>query len=203
MAKRARVWTGTQWDDVAVQLPDLSNYSTTSQMNTAIDAAKGLVLISSQTFTAQSSISYNNVFTSTYENYKIFFNAVTNSSDGDLAFRLRASGTDYTTANQHYTYIERAGSGFNTGAAASGTGIDIGKGRPSKSDIEITVFSPQRASTQTTLLSNCMYFSSGVNHGNFQGGGAFNTTSSYDGFTIYVGGGQTITGRIRVYGIQN
>lgn len=31
MAKQPRVWTGTQWDTLAVTLPDLSNYSTTTQ----------------------------------------------------------------------------------------------------------------------------------------------------------------------------
>ena len=37
MAKQAKVWTGSAWADLASATTDLTPYSTTAQMNTAIN----------------------------------------------------------------------------------------------------------------------------------------------------------------------
>ena len=65
MAKQPRVWSGSQWEPLAVTLPDLSNYSTTTQMNTAIsDASTGTRLVSG-TFSGASALNVSNYLSDT------------------------------------------------------------------------------------------------------------------------------------------
>ena len=68
----------------------------------AIDAtvfglAAGLKLINTTTFSAVSSQSVNDVFSATYDNYKIVCQ-FSSSADQEVFFRLRASGSDLTTS---------------------------------------------------------------------------------------------------------
>lgn len=163
-------------------------------------ASGALTYIGGSTFSAQTSVSYNNVFTSTYENYKIIFNGRTSGSD-DINLRVRASGTDYSSSNYNFTTIERAGAGFFTNAGV-GTVVILGLGRVTKTDIEATIYSPQVASTTTSVTTNGMYLAAGSAHANTLFAAAINSTAQYDGFTIYPAAG-TITGTIRIYGISN
>jgi hypothetical protein len=65
----------------------------------------GLVLLGTQTFSGVTSQSFNNVFSATYENYRILYNLTTaNASDG-VNLRMRASGTDNSGATNYRTSL--------------------------------------------------------------------------------------------------
>lgn len=59
----------------------------------ATDSELGLVHINTTTITSAASFSINNVFDSTYDNYKII-GKLSNTTDVSVDFRLRANGSD-------------------------------------------------------------------------------------------------------------
>ncbi len=160
---------------------------------------QGLVHINTTTFSAVSSVSLNDVFTSSYINYLILVNLI-GSSTVAMQYRLRASGTDASGAN-YSSQLLIAESTTVQGIRATGqTSARFGAVGPTQSGLSVTFFQPQLAAvTNTTNLQN------------FRSGGGISVTSevsshdlssAYDGVTIFPTSG-TITGTIRVYGYKN
>jgi hypothetical protein len=66
----------------------------------SVGASSGFTFITGTSFSAVTSVSLPaSTFTSTYRNYKIFYDISTMSADATLTLRLRASGTDNSTNN--------------------------------------------------------------------------------------------------------
>jgi hypothetical protein len=151
------------------------------------------------TFSAQTIVSFNDVFTSTYENYVIKLNLTANTT-ADLYLRVRASGTDLSSAVYYYTNIHRSNTAFSNGAQNRGESI-IGIIKPTKTAIDVSFFSPQ-LTTRTSLTSNGSYFETSGAYGNWLSSATVDDALSYDGFSIIPVSGN-ITGTIRVYGVQN
>jgi flagellar hook assembly protein FlgD len=82
----------------------LEVYNGTNWVGVAPTTTQGLTLINTTSFSAVSSVSLTaNTFNSTYTNYKILLRVNAKSgADSALILRLRASGTDSTTANYNY-----------------------------------------------------------------------------------------------------
>jgi len=152
------------------------------------------------TASAVNSLSLNGVFSSTYVNYIIEYNEVTTSGNDQICnMRLRASGTDntsaiYKLASIRVAYTGGGGSGYSGGSETGWVFVinsdEIKTGSP------IFVNSPNVA----VETSYSTVYSSGENAGYIAG--FHNTASAFDGFTIYPSGG-TISGIFRVYGISN
>jgi hypothetical protein len=156
-------------------------------------ASSGLTLINSTSFSAVSSQSLNNVFSSTYDNYQIVLRLVGTTSIA-LRARLRVSGSDNSTASS-YTSQEVRGS--STTAAAFQT-IDsffqIGYASDEPSNFNLTFFKPFVAvKTSFIGLGGRLDRMAAIN-------GFHNQTTSYDGITI-IPESSTITGDISVYGL--
>jgi hypothetical protein len=159
-----------------------------------------LVHIATETFSAVSSVSLDNVFTSAYDNYKIVFSPILGSTDSNLHIRLRASGSNITAAN--YKYIRQY---FGT---SSGTQLDaaanlfhfayVVTGKAFISSLDI--LSPNLA--ETTGMVGAVGFDNATNLYISMASGVYNATTISDGFTIYPASGN-ITGTIRVYGYRN
>ena len=165
---------------------------------------QGLVHINTTTFSAVSSVSIDDVFTSDYDNYRIIINSLSTNGAQALLMRLRLAGTDNTTANHYYMSAGHdsgnSGSSFGAGNqtrwqltfmdtnVASITAIDFPK--PWVSERKFVVC------TSTGMNSNNTQYATRVT------GLAQNGASSGDGFTTFVSSG-TITGTIRVYGYKN
>jgi hypothetical protein len=157
----------------------------------------GLVLLNTTTFSAQSSVSFNNVFSSTYENYLVKLN-LTASAQDELRLRLRASGTDFTT-NSAATRIERRNGAFETDDTAR-TYAWIGQARGTTTNVEVSVLAPNTTKNKS-VLSNCAYSQAGANHGNLMTMYTAESATQFDGFTVYPASGN-ITGTIKVYGYK-
>jgi hypothetical protein len=170
--------------------------ATAPEWFTPAAAGSDYKLIQTTTFSAVASISLNNVFTSTYENYEIYINSFPTSTADTTTFRLRASGTDATTN------YECGRLGFNGSVVFSTlnpTGTDdwyIGyDGSATNSCAKMTIFRPQ-------LAEPTKFYSTGVTGAMpFQSTGGTNSNStSYDGFTLAIITG-TFTGNVSVYGL--
>jgi hypothetical protein len=159
----------------------------------ATPASAGLVLINHTTFSAVSSQSLNNVFSSTYTNYQIIILAIPTAGGPDLSLRLRASGTDNTTAS---SYLQHRDASFST------TSLDA-----DQTSNLFTISSIQDVQCLTTTMLGNPFASLATSILSIGGRagltqtvtGHHTATSSFDGFTI-LPSSSTMTGSVSVYG---
>lgn len=161
-----------------------------------------LVHINTTSFTAVSSVSLNDVFTSAYENYLVVFNIPTKVTNATLTLRLRASGTD-TTTNYRWARGEFISSAASSGQEEdnSATSLEILFQEGSAlATGEITFYAPFIANRTLvsfeTLQTGATSFVSRV------GGGVQTDSTAFDGISLITSAG-TMTGNIRVYGYKN
>jgi hypothetical protein len=163
------------------------------------DNGKGTV-----SFTSASTISLNDVFNSTYTNYRILLRLTSGGSAGNVCMRLRVSGSDNSTNNYY--------SGFSFDRFTNTTGN--GAGNPNTTYVlpamtstgqvfsfNMDVFYP--FTTNTTLIS---YKGTGqdVTSGySMVGAGYHEVSSSFTGFTMFSNNGNLGTGTVSVYGYNN
>jgi hypothetical protein len=181
---------------------DASLFSITSGKNV------GNVLISSQTVTTSSLVTFDNVFTSGFENYLIEFNGRSSGPTAQMRSKFRTGGV--ANSNSNYAFVVTQATSSNTGPTnrAWGTGssdielIDMDSTTGSNQSILLNVFSPQ-----ATQYTRWTFFASNVGSGSavigYQiSGGAFTNTTSFDGIQFSLVSG-TITGSFRIYGLRN
>lgn len=166
---------------------------------TQVDAKSGLVFISTTSFSAVSSQSINNVFTSNFDHYRIIVGIETSSNTGtQVALRLRASGTDTTTnyaSNGWYLQLNGASSGAE-GSQTGFLGVGYTSGVNSWSYFIGDVLYPNVA-RQTGLVGIDMRSDA---YGTFRSGIQTGTTQ-FDGVTIYPANTTpTFTGKVTIYG---
>lgn len=167
----------------------------------------GLVLINKTDFSASSSTSINNVFTSTYDKYKMILD-VTTSVVGrtDISFRFRVNGSDDTQSlygiASHYVR-DNGGTGSNYTSGGQGYWpLVVSEHNNGYAFAEFTFLKPS-----TTLATKRFYglisqpMSGIVGSQSGYAGGAYFGSTAFDGFTIYPNQGN-MTGTISVYGYR-
>jgi hypothetical protein len=164
----------------------------------AVSDAQGLVHINTTDFTSVSSQSFNNVFTSAYQNYKVIARFA-NSTTATINLRLRASGSDNSTSNYYTSMIGRDNTSTRTINTGPATSIQLTENlAASAKGFELNFINP--AAIALTLV-----FGSNINtafNTFYTGGHQFTLTNSFDGFTIYPSAGN-ISGRIQIFGIKD
>jgi hypothetical protein len=165
-----------------------------------VTASSGaLTKITSQSFTASSSVNVNDVFSSTYKNYKVLLNLTSSTAGVNCFYRLRVAGADNSTANYATEVLNATGTtvtGARSVGQTSGEIVDI---KNVNANQEITFFNPF-ASQLTYIYSE----------GNWEASSpivqirasGFNATTSFTGFSINPASG-TITGSLIVYGLAD
>jgi hypothetical protein len=175
------------------------SYLTQSSASTVYQtkATAGLTLLNTTSFTAQTAVSINDVFSSTYRNYKILVTIDDNASNpSDLLVRLRVSNTDASSGNyrNHGTYINYGGGLGNYGSGTSSTGWYVG-----------TQIAQSQGRGTLEIMSPFETKHTGfIGHGgggdlSVVTGGRHTLDTSYTGFTIYPDAGN-IDGTVSVYG---
>jgi hypothetical protein len=172
--------------------------------NFSFAAGSGLTYITQATPSAQTTISINNCFTSTYQNYRIVMNLTTFAvADGNIGLRLRAGGVDTST---NYQSQRLGGQGATTFASSNVLGTDemyfgvaITANAPSTL-MAHDIASPQLA-TSTTMNGQCGFRDAANGNCVLQLWNFQSDSTAFDGFTLI--GTQAMTGTIRVYGYQN
>ena len=160
------------------------------------DNGKGTV-----SFSAQSSVSLNDVFSSTYENYKVVI-ALSSSTGTYARVRLRVSGSDASGSNYDWGFAmtTNLGSAFQL-AASSASAWNVTRpssGNESMSTFEIT----NPFLTKQTILSGTTSYNDGATVGIAGSiGGRHTLTTSYTGVSVVADSG-TITGTVSIYGFN-
>jgi hypothetical protein len=151
---------------------------------------------------AVASQSINDVFSATYDNYKILFNNFTGSGGPQVNLRLRSSGTDASGANYNRQYIFANNTSLSGLRSTGLTSFDtVSHARTTYPvPLEIFLVNPFQA-TETSLVSLNDDGQTGTNIRLFLANYNHTLTTSYDGFTIIPASG-TITGSVSVYGFR-
>ena len=164
-------------------------------MNTALGTKKaGMVLLNTTSFSGVSSQSINDVFNTTYKNYRILVNVDSATTSDFVILRLRVSGSDASGAGTYvYGRIYRSsgsfGSDFNS--AASFDAISQSTSGAASHSMELlnpfetkwTTFHTMNNQNATVIWAN----------------GAHQVNTSYTGFSLISNSG-TMTGSLSVYG---
>jgi len=168
----------------------------------AASFAPALVKINTTSFSSVSSQQINDIFSSTYDNYKIYLN-ITSGSGGSLSAQFCAGGTPTTTANyNNVNWLFRSGNASAVDTAnENSTTIAILAGLSSGEGIEFNLYNP--FASQYTLMSGYVSDTGGAGFKSFVTvhGGNFLGTTSFDGIKFNFG--TSHSGIIRVYGIRN
>jgi hypothetical protein len=177
--------------DGAEAIRDLGN-----AIDTTVDGlGVGLVHINTTTFSAVASQSINNVFTSTYQNYHLVFSGKCSTYTG-VALRLRAAGTDNSTASSYKYQRIVASDASISGATSTATSLEFCEWQTDWNTTTVDIMRPQEAEVTTLFSLNHVYRGAILNYG-----GSHNQAVSYDGLTIFPGSG-TMTGTVSIYGYK-
>jgi hypothetical protein len=176
-------------------------YSETVGDAASVSVTPGLVYITSQAFSAASSVSVNGCFTSLYDEYQIVLSPFTvGANDITIFMRMRAAGADATGAS-YFTQLHFAyGTAFGASGAASQTAFNLAD-TTSEAYLILNVARPF-LTAKTALMGTRYAYQNNVTTMVFaNAAGLYDATTSFDGFTIYPAS-STITGTLKVYGVK-
>lgn len=159
----------------------------------------GLFCVKTETaFTTASSVTADNVFTSTYTNYLLSLTITSASAEIVLLYKNRVGGASAST-NYNLQRVSFSSTTTDPARLTSQTSLRFGQARTVSSFFVLNIASPQLAA-QTNFFSNGIYNDTAAttpvaiyNVGNHS------TATAYDGFEILTDTG-TITGFYSVYG---
>ena len=158
------------------------------------------------TFTGATSISVNGVFNSTYNKYIIVGNFGVTTGGVNAKMRFRTSGTDNTASN-YSNAIARVTSNNTFATVAIDENIDYVQSMleftPSNANyqnlLKIEILNPFQSLITNGILNYTVSNSVTTIIQNRFGGFQHNTTTSFDGFTIYSTSAMTGTLKVMAY----
>jgi len=169
---------------------------------TSINSASGTATVNALgvvTFTTSSAITLNNIFTSTYANYKLII-SVAQTDSVEIRLRYAVAGTA-TASNYYYGAGRAAGNVFDNYSGTNSAQISLANGSSTGlTNISADIYRPAQAVTTGITYSGAA-LSSGYGINIFGGGNQQNATA-FDGLYIYPATG-TFTGTIQVFGYNN
>jgi hypothetical protein len=170
----------------------------------AAASSGALTLIDEVPFTASSTINVNDVFSSTYTNYRILISGASSTgSDCNLTIRFRLSGSD---TNTNYKTIRIYGENSAAGSDFNGPGTDeIGLCQFGSSTLNGGLATYDITNPNVATQTGITGLGSGASTSNASMQlaiihGQQTDSTQFTGFTIL--STQTATGRISVYGYQ-
>ena len=178
---------------------------TASDTNTYLNNG-GLVYITSASATSGTTLSVNNCFTSTYDNYLIQVIGMPTAPSYGITMRLRASGTDASTA--YYwgvTRVDVAGGTINVDKGSNDSSMFTGaiansSGRCAST---IQVVAP-KLSQYTNVMCQSTDSRGASGYAGISAAGQLVNTTQYDGFSLLFGNGSgTISYlQVQIYGYR-
>ena len=170
-----------------------------TSLNTALGTKKaGMVLLNTTSFSAVSSQSINDVFSATYDHYRIICNPI-GTATGQLQMRMRVAGADNSAANYTQQFITADSGSIGGSRTVNDTRWYAGR---TKSTMPLPfvgdIFNPF-ATARTTMTNEYPDNIDSDTINTTQNWSALEVTTSYTGFTILAESG-TITGSVSVYG---
>jgi hypothetical protein len=164
--------------------------------------APGLELITSEVFSAVSSVSVNGCFTSAFVNYRIVLGLFAATTGINNWIRFRSSGADQTATNYRWSRLAVPTTGSLTNEGSGSDSVIVYSRTSDANDTAVLeVYSPAVAGAKTGLASGPFAENSATFHSGFTAG-IYNATGAFDGFTLSRDSG-TMTGTLRVYGYED
>jgi len=165
----------------------------------ATPSSGSLTLISTTTFTSVAGVSVDSLFSSTYDNYVVYFNiSAVGAGSTDITMKLRSSGADNSSADytSQTSYMQN-GTLYTTYATAVTTGFKVVQNIAAGSSATIQLYSPNLTTTKsgqilgqgTAEASNRMAFGSYYKP----------SATQFTGMSFI--SGINITGTLSVYGL--
>ena len=186
---------------------ELSAYLSLASASTIYQtqASNGLTLIHSSSFSNTNDNAINNVFTSSFRNYKIIMSFNKSSANGVVTagIRFRSGGSQNSTTNYFYNRASTWNSAFRGAAGEYGaTSINFGEiyytGAPCLFVGDITAPMINNYATEISGVLSTMDAGIPIT-GDFYG--RFLTNNSFDGISLI--SSATLQGTIRIYGYKD
>ena len=160
-------------------------------------AGMGLVHINTTAFSAVSSVSVNDCFTSTFDVYLIVVTGISSPAATAANIRMRVGGSDATGASYSRERLLGSGATASSSTDASATSLTAGVIFDTLSGInQIQISNPAITTNTSFLITGGRTGSASIT------GGVHALATAYDGFSLIPASG-TITGSVRVYGYNN
>jgi hypothetical protein len=159
----------------------------------------GLALINTTSFSGVASQSVNNVFSATYDNYKILVDFTDSTADCEVTMRLRVAGVDASSAVYSNRYLHGAAAVSNDSQTSFRFIMELDGGSDGHYySNSLDVKSPFKAEQTIISLSGLLRSSLAAPYLEV-GSAIHDANTSYDGFTLLTSTG-TMTGVVSVYG---
>lgn len=177
------IYTGSAWVSVAAT-------------QTTANVSSGLVYVTGGAFSSQTEIIADNVFTSTFRNYRLIFDCQSSAGGGIFAWQLRDAGSTIATTTYNFSAMDISGTSITSRLNSSQSSIRFGANDTSAfHSSTLDIFCPQLA-LPTRLISAF----NRNNANTVENAWATNTNStSYSGFRISTSTGN-MTGFFTLYG---
>jgi hypothetical protein len=165
--------------------------------------ATGLTLINTTSFSGVTAQSFNNVFTSAYENYRVLIRGTSNTSVQTIQFRLRASGTDASGANYDRMGLQTQNTANTLTAMNQNAQTTLGlfiidNANPTFTGYSLDIIGPQLARVTNILAQGTQVESGLVYHRSV--GGTHSLSNAYDGFSLINAGSVNFAATVSIYG---
>jgi hypothetical protein len=179
----------------------VADSSTSTGLKWAAPSSGAYVLVKARTqFTtvADTGTTFDSVFTSTYQNYKVIIDTVWNSANGTLTWKYRYGSTTqatniYSAATQYVANNTNANLYVNLGSAAQLCSSTNNYG----SLLDVTVTTP--ATSATNMPIAWTGYANAIEAA-VMGAAKSQTTQNFDGFQISALSG-TVSGYVTIYGM--
>jgi hypothetical protein len=171
-----------------------------AKADTASLEVPGLKLISAQSgISGSSAIVFNNVFSATYDTYRILMD-LNNGAVGNFMLRMRAAGTNAEGATSYKSQrLTATGTTVAAGANDTTNWYICAVGPASKVGLVLDVFNP--ATAEPTIITGHGYESATVPSVRTVAG-IHQVSTAYDGFYLFTDSGSTMSGDVAVYGYR-
>lgn len=169
--------------------------------------AVGFWKINTTTVTSGANLTVDNVFTSTYTNYRLVFSEIVGSGVTGLNFFYRAAGSsiqlnNYYGRRQDFTYAAGVAGGASDAANTSHQISAIMSGNTtSPASLVIDVFAPNKNNRNTSITAQGVDARTGGGLTIYSG--FYNATTAMDGFVLNAGAQTFSNATVVVYGYRN
>jgi hypothetical protein len=168
-------------------------------------------LVYSASFASASAISFNNVFSASYTNYKIVitFSSITSTSFSPIKFAFRAAGSDFLGAST-YSNLYQGYSSFTSGYTASSffsnsfvygpTAANLATGQ----NLVLEAYGPATTTSRKEVVSQSYLIGNPGGTYTLSHTGYNTSASAFDGFSLLASSSSiNYTGTIKIYGYSN
>jgi hypothetical protein len=185
-----------------LQAPDVAPDSTLVLPSDSLQP--GLVHLHTESFSAKSSVSVDDVFSADYDSYEVIVSSLYPSATGNNVYLyMRSSGTDETSNYWYATEYLQVNNTTTRGSGAPASFHFITVSSAANAGFmstAIRIINPAVAAA--TRINSESFGYTGSSNAAINASGSLNTLTAYDGFTLSISSG-TISGTIRVYGYRN